>query len=243
MVPYDRRLQRARAYYLDGQRRQNQFINTFSNARRYPEKGDQPTRAQQYPDAIDSALVRHRDARIEIPADSAADSTYGYIAYFKPAGVLQMLRRDVLGPELFDNGLRAYVQRWAYKHPTPQDFFRTMDDVSGKQLVWFWREWFLETPGFEQAIDSVHQTTTGAETHVTVVYANRARGVLPIHARLTFSDNTTQDVDYSADVWRANNTRYTVSYTFHDKTVARIELDPDKHLVDTDRSNNVWVAQ
>ncbi|HXC24786.1 MAG TPA: hypothetical protein VNU46_02645, partial [Gemmatimonadaceae bacterium] len=136
-----------------------------------------------------------------------------------------------------------YIERWAYKHPTPQDFFRTMDDVSGQQLDWFWREWFFETPSFDQAIDSVSQTTAGTETHVTVVYGNHARGVMPILARFTFSDGTTQDVKYPADVWRANSTRYVMSYTFTGKTVKQIALDPDNHLVDVDRPNNTWVAK
>ena len=56
-----------------------------------------------------------------------------------------------MGPELFDKGLQTYMRRWAYKHPTPMDFFRTMNDVAGRSLDWFWREWFLETPGFDQS--------------------------------------------------------------------------------------------
>ena len=191
----------------------NQFINTFSNARRYPEQGDQVKRGENIAlCTIERALQRHNDARVEVPADSA--TRYGYVGYYKPAGILEMLRHDVMGPALFDKGLRTYVERWAYKHPTPEDFFRPMEDVSGEHLDWFWREWFFETPSFDQAIDSVDQTAVGGETHVTVVYGNHARGVMPILARFTFSDGTTQDVKYPADVWRANSTRYVVSYTF-----------------------------
>ncbi|HXC25579.1 MAG TPA: M1 family metallopeptidase, partial [Gemmatimonadaceae bacterium] len=82
----------------------NQFINTFSNARRYPDRGDQIKRADQYRTGIEDAVTQHQDAIIEVPSDSVDGNRYGYIAYFKPAGVLQMLRRDVLGPELFDKG-------------------------------------------------------------------------------------------------------------------------------------------
>jgi hypothetical protein len=217
----------------------NQFINTFSEARRYPQNGDQATRAGQYLSGIESAITQHGDAKIEIPSDSAGAS-YGYIAYRKPAGVLQLLRRDVMGADLFDKGMRLYVQRWAYKHPAPEDFFRTMNNVAGRSLDWYWREWFLETPGFDQAIDSVSQTAQGSDTHVMVVYGNHARGVLPIIARFTFSDGTTQDFIYPAESWKANSTRYVVSYTFPRKSVTRIDLDPDHHLVDTDRTNNGW---
>jgi hypothetical protein len=219
----------------------NQFINTFSNARRYPARGDQAKFAEQYRSAIEAAVTQHQDAVVEQPADSVNPNVYGYIAYFKPAGIFQMLRRDVLGPATFDKALRTYVQRWAYKHPTPQDFFRTFDDVSGKKLDWFWREWFYETPGFDQAVDSVRQTTTGNKTNVTVVYANKERGVLPLLVRFTFADGTTQDVTYPADVWRTNPARYSVSATFP-KAVRKVEIDPDNHLIDTDRTNNTWTA-
>jgi hypothetical protein len=77
---------------------------------------------------------------------------------------------------------------------------------------------------------------------MVVVYGNRARGVLPIIARFTFSDGTTQDYDYPALVWSMNTTRYIRRYAFTGKRVTRVELDPDHRLIDVDRSNNVWAA-
>jgi hypothetical protein len=64
--------------------------------------------------------------------------------------------------------------------------------------------------------------------------------VLPIHARFTFSDGSTQSYDYPAEVWSTNTTRYLRTYSFSGKTLTRIELDPDHRLPDVDRSNNVW---
>ena len=219
----------------------NTFINTFSNAHRYPSGGDQPARGDALRVNLESVITQHQDVRMDTPVDSVRNT--GYIAYGKPGGMLQILYRDVMGPELFDKGLQTYIRWWAYKHPTPQDFFRTMDEAAGQRLDWFWREFVLETPGFDQAIDSVSQMPMGSETHVTVVYGNHARGVLPLLVRFTFSDGTTQDVHYPADVWIANSTRYAMSYMFPKKTVTRIVLDPDHHLVDTNRANNVWTAQ
>ena len=214
------------------------FIMTFSIARWYPRNGDQTARGDVKRADLEKQVKQH-DFVMDVPADSASD--YSYVAYDKPAGVLQLLRRTVLGPALFDKGLRTYIRRWAYKHPTPQDFFRTMNEVAGQPLDWFWREWFYETPGFDQGIDSVAQTPAGRQTRVAVVYGNHARGVLPLLVRFTFSDGSRQDVTYPADIWRANSTQYRVSYTFP-KPVTRIELDPDQQLVDTDRANNVWLA-
>ena len=149
----------------------------------------------------------------------------------------------MLGPARFDqSAFRTYISRWAYKHPTPQDFFRTMDEAAGRPLDWFWREWFLETPQFDQAIDAVTQTTKGTTTHVTVQYGNKGRGVLPLLVRFTFRDSTTRDVAYPADIWRANSTAtYAVSSVFK-QPVVKIVLDPDQHLIDADRSNNSWVS-
>ncbi len=218
----------------------NSFINTFSEARRYPEQGDQTARGNQKRAIVQEHVAGGQDLQVDVPADGAPNNQYS--AYDKPAGVLQLLRRDVMGPERFDQGLRTYIRDWAYKHPAPQDFFRAMNRAAGRRLDWFWREWFFETPGFDQAIDSVSQTTKGDTTHITVAYGNRSRGVLPLLVQFTFSDGTTQDVTYPADIWMANSTRYVVSYTFLKKTVTQILLDPGQHLVDANISNNLWAA-
>ncbi|MCB4799641.1 M1 family metallopeptidase [Neotamlana laminarinivorans] len=81
------------------------------------------------------------------PIMSQGDYVYkfGPNAYTKPAAGLYMLRQTIMGPELFDYAFRTYSQRWMFKHPTPADFFRTMEDASGMDLDWFWRGWFYTT--------------------------------------------------------------------------------------------------
>jgi hypothetical protein len=70
---------------------------------------------------------------------------FGPNAYTKPAAGLYMLRQTIMGPELFDHAFRTYARRWMFKHPTPEDFFRTMEDASAMDLDWFWRGWFYTT--------------------------------------------------------------------------------------------------
>ncbi|RXP44826.1 M1 family peptidase [Lutibacter sp. HS1-25] len=70
---------------------------------------------------------------------------FGANAYAKPAAGLFILRETIMGPELFDYAFKTYAQRWAFKHPTPADFFRTMEDASAVDLDWFWRGWFYTT--------------------------------------------------------------------------------------------------
>ena len=70
---------------------------------------------------------------------------FGANAYAKPATGLNILRETIMGRDLFDYSFRTYAQRWMFKHPTPEDFFRTMEDASAVDLDWFWREWFYTT--------------------------------------------------------------------------------------------------
>ncbi|GJG86942.1 peptidase [Gemmatimonadetes bacterium T265] len=221
----------------------NTFINTFSEARRYPERGDQLRRAAEERGYVQGAMAAGLDRPVDIPPDRINPQLLGLVAYVKPSVALQTLRQEVLGPAAFDDAFRAYIRRWAFKHPTPADFYRTMEDVSGRRLDWFWREWFVDDPTFDQAVDSVAVAQRGDTSDVTVLYGNRSRGVLPIRARFTFSDGSTQGVDYPAEVWTMNTSRYARRYRFVGKRLARVELDPDRRLVDVDRSNNVWQAE
>jgi hypothetical protein len=80
---------------------------------------------------------------------------FGNNAYGKPGTALNILRETVMGPELFDYAFREYSQRWMFKHPTPEDFFRTMEDASAFDLDWFWRGWFYTTDYVDIGISDV----------------------------------------------------------------------------------------
>jgi hypothetical protein len=218
----------------------NTFINTFSEARRYPKRGDQMARALAERQEIEEYMKRGIDLTIAMPADRIPPRQLGANQYTKTSVGLQLLRQEIMGPEAFDDAFREYVRRWAFKHPTPADFFRTMENVGGRRLDWFWRGWFIEGARYDQAVEGVQAQMQGSTQHVTVTYGNRARGILPIRARFTFSDGSTQDFVYPAEVWGSNTASYDRTYDFTGKQLTRIELDPDKRLIDADRSNNVW---
>lgn len=80
---------------------------------------------------------------------------FGPNAYAKPATALNILRETVMGRELFDYAFKTYAKRWAFKHPTPEDLFRTMEDASAVDLDWFWRGWFFGTEPVDVSLDSV----------------------------------------------------------------------------------------
>ena len=218
----------------------NTFINYFSEARRYPEKGSYEQRVANDRRVVEAYMQHNVDIPLEVQPDRIDPRLLGENAYVKTAVGLAQLRDEVLGPAAFDEGFREYTRRWAFKHPSPADFFKTMENVSGRRLDWFFRQWFLENPHFDIAIDSVVQKQVGDVDSVQVFYGNRARGVLPIRARFTFSDGSTQEFDYPAEVWSTDEMSYDRIYDFKGKKLTKIELDPDKRIVDIDRTNNVW---
>lgn len=218
----------------------NTFINTFSEARRYPDKGDQMARAAKERQVIEQVMRSGVDQPIDIAPDRINPRFLGIAAYLKPSVGLQQLRAEILGAERFDAAFREYVRRWAYKHPTAADFYRTMEDAAGHRLDWFWRGWFVENARYDQGIGMVTVRQNGAVQEAQVVFANHARGVLPIRARFTFSDGSTEELKYPAEVWSLNSSRYARQFAFEGKTLTKVEIDPEQRLVDFDRGNNVW---
>ncbi len=98
----------------------------------------------------DKAMIR------PIMTNSESIFQFGSNAYGKPATALNILRETVMGRELFDYAFKTYANRWKFKHPSPEDFFRTMEDASGVDLDWFWRGWFYTTDHCDISLDAVN---------------------------------------------------------------------------------------
>jgi hypothetical protein len=92
-----------------------------------------------------------------IMSNSEGIYNFGANAYGKPATGLNILRETIMGRELFDHAFKTYANRWKFKHPTPEDFFRTMEDASAVDLDWFWRGWFYSTDYTDMGIKDVKQ--------------------------------------------------------------------------------------
>lgn len=88
-------------------------------------------------------------------SDNIRQEEFGPNAYYKPSAALTILRETVMGPELFDAAFKEYAQRWAFKHPKPADFFRTMEDASAVDLDWFWRGWFFTNDHVDVEVSDV----------------------------------------------------------------------------------------
>ncbi len=158
-------------------------------------------------------------------------------AYQKPALMLTELRDAVLGRETFERAMREYVRRWRFKHPQPADFFRTIADVSGRDLDWFWREWVFTTARLDQAIDSAR--AVGKDS--TYLYlSNRGQMVMPVTLELRFADGTTATQQYPIEMWNLGD-RFVARVATPKRVVAAV-LDPKAVYPDVNRTNNGWKA-
>ena len=104
-----------------------------------------------------------KDQLEPIMTNSENIANFGANAYSKPATGLNILRETIMGRELFDYSFREYARRWAFKHPTPADLFRTMEDASGEDLDWFWRGWFYGTEPCDISLDTVKWSVMSTE--------------------------------------------------------------------------------
>jgi hypothetical protein len=155
--------------------------------------------------------------------------------YRKPALMLHLLRFEVLGKEKFDFAFREYTRAWAFKHPTPADFFRVMRDASGVELDWFWRGWIYTTARLDQ---SVEVEPKRADAPQRVVITNRGQMIMPAELRMTFSDGTVETVRLPVDMW---NLGMRFVYAIKgDRQVVRAEVDPRGVYPDIDGTNNRW---
>lgn len=174
--------------------------------------------------------------QVMVGPDNMKERSIGALAYFKPGMGLDILRESVLGPERFDKAFRTYVDRWAFKHPTPWDFFHTMENVSGEELNWFWRGWFINKWKVDQAVKSVKPMTGG--TQITV--ENIGQLPMPTTVLVTFKDGTSQTVKLPVEVWK-RNTEWTFQVDSA-KEVTQVKLDPASRIPDINVKNNIWPA-
>src|SRR5436305_3472602 len=161
----------------------NTFINIYSTLAFYSD-----TAPRDRGNAIQWA--RFAASGLDVPsmllADRVPPPLLGQAEYNKPATGLYLLRQHIIGDTTrFDAAFREYVRRWAYKHPTPADFFRSMEDAPGEDLSWFWRGWFYRTDVVDLALDSVRvrQDSTGPITRIFL--ASPGALPMPVDMRIT----------------------------------------------------------
>jgi hypothetical protein len=214
-------------------------------------------------------LLKDPQAPVMMTRADAIPEKYRHpMTYFKPALGLVLLRDVILGRERFDYAFRQYIKRWAYRHPTPYDFFRTMDNEAGEDLSWYWREWFFHNWGLDLAVQNVAYTAGDPAKGVEVTIANLDRMVMPAVVELVWKDGTKQRVSLPVETWLQSGIHVlkvgaggaeatgaggtggstgTASASAgaagtgggHGALVS-VTVDPDKILPDVNRGNNGW---
>jgi len=176
---------------------------------------------------------------IMLSPDAMKEANIGINLYYKPGWGLDILRDEILGADRFDYAFRNYIAQWAYKHPTPDDFFRSMENAAGEDLSWFWRGWFLENWKMDQAIAAVKEVKdNGGTTGYNIVVANLEQMPMPIILEIKTKSGKTDIVKIPVDVWMRNKS-WTVYYPTIEEVIS-VVLDPMHVLPDVDDSNNSW---
>jgi hypothetical protein len=214
----------------------NSFMNHYNFPKMFP--GAPLPTARGVPETYLKNARSGTDQPIMMPADRMRNrENWRQSVYNKPAVGLVLLRDHISSPERFDPVFREYVRRWAHKHPTPADFFRTMEDGLGEDLSWFWRSWFYTTEQLDQAADSV-TLADSAGVVSRIFLRNVGRMVMPVELALLMDDGSTQRLSLPVEIWFGGN-RFTAEVPGPRK-VNGVIIDPDGWYPDVDRENNRW---
>ncbi|GGH04933.1 peptidase M1 [Parapedobacter pyrenivorans] len=215
----------------------NTFINdlsteAFNGGEYYRPMGDANRLAQ--------ALTRPDLEPVMSTPQNMQERNIGTLAYFKPGFGLTLLRNEILGPERFDRAFKAYLDRWAFKHPTPDDFFRTIENVAGENLNWFWRGWFKYNWRFDQGVVMVITDSSDPSINGMITVENFEKLPMPVVVDITTESGEVHRVKLPVEIWERNS-KWTFKAPTDEKIVA-VQLDPDKVYPDHNPDNNRWEA-
>jgi hypothetical protein len=158
------------------------------------------------------------------------------ITYFKPAFGLVLLREQILGNNRFDYAFRNYIHKWAYKHPQPDDFFRSIENGAGEDLGWFWKGWFYNNLQLDLELVAANYVDNDPKKGLQVTVANLEQMAMPFTIEVKLKDGTKQRMQIPVEAWLQNNMiTFTIPTT---KEAAKVIIDPDSALPDVNRGNN-----
>jgi hypothetical protein len=189
--------------------------------------------AQAYLDVaargLEQPLMRHGDWYEPGPG-------YGIASYSKPATLMVALR-DMMGWAKWEEAYRAFISEWAYKHPTPWDFFNTFERFAGQDLDWFWTSFYFET----WSVDFDAVSAVGSPRNGTVVrVVNHGLAPFPVKVRITTTAGGVIDQDVPVQHWLEGKRWVEIQVPASAGSVTRVEVDPLATVPDVDRTNNFW---
>ena len=213
----------------------NTFINDIStedfNNGEYAQKGPSGSSMYRY-------MFSPNSETIMSSPDALREQNIGVALYFKPGYALGLLRNHILGKERFDYAFRLYIQRWAYKHPAPWDFFRTIENAAGEDLGWFWRGMFIHNWKLDQAIVNVAYANDNAANGALVTIRNLDKMVMPAYLQYTTESGKTGTIYIPVEVWQNGDTWIQKLKTT--EQLKSVVLNPDNVFPDVNDVNNKW---
>ncbi|WP_428329898.1 M1 family metallopeptidase [Mucilaginibacter sp.] len=214
----------------------NTFINTLSTA----DFNNGEYKSKRQPDMHRVAPFftgQGLEPVMSQPANLRERNT-GTLLYSKPSAGLVLLREQILGPERFDFAFKTYIEKWAFKHPTPDDFFRTIENAAGENLQWFWRGWFLNNWRLDVAVREVKYVNDDPSKGALITIDNLEKMAMPVILEIKTVSGKTARVNLPVEIWERNST-WTFKYP-STEAIESVTYDPDKVLPDFNPDNNVW---
>ncbi len=146
------------------------------------------------------------------------------------------MRKYVLGEKRFDYAFRTYIKRWAFKHPTPWDFFRTMENASGEDLAWFWRGWILNNWKLDQGIKGVKYADNDPAKGSFITIVNQDQMVMPVVLAIEQENGRTDTLTLPAEIWEKGPV-HTLAFESTSR-IKSIVIDPSHDFPDINPANN-----
>lgn len=213
----------------------NTFINFYSTDAF--NKGEYKNRKFDMHAIAKSMFRETADPIMSIP-DVIQTRNLGWEAYNKPGFGLRILREHILGADRFDYAFKNYINKWAFKHPTPMDFFRAMEDGAGEDLGWFWRAWFYELWRLDQSVKDVDYVEQDPAKGGVITIENLDKMAMPAVVEVELTSGEKERFTFPVEIWQRGAT-----WTFRTSTklpIKSVVIDPDHSFPDMDSKNNTW---
>jgi hypothetical protein len=187
-------------------------------------------------------IIADPNAPVIMTAADAVPGQYRHpLLYFKPAFGLVLLREQILGTDRFDYAFRNYIHNWAFKHPQPEDFFRSMENGGGEDLSWFWKGWFYNNWQLDLALVDAKYLDNDPKKGIQVTVANKAEMAMPFAVEAKLKNGSKLRMQLPVETWLSNK-----AITFLMPTTSEVEtvtVDPDNALPDMNRKNNTMMVK
>ena len=212
----------------------NTYINTVADSAFNNGEYHRPVRSRA---RMARAFFDATNPMMSIP-DAMPAREWGTLSYNKPGTGLELLREGVLGKDRFDYAFRYYVHEWAFKHPTPYDFFHAMENASGETLDWFWRGWMFNNWKIDQAVTGVEYVQGDSSKGATITIENKEKLPMPVTVEVKEDNGTTNRVHLPVEIWMKG-----AIWKFHYPSTGKITevtIDPDQRYPDSNPNNNTF---